>query len=116
MYIKKSGKIEYKVIKSRDLKKLMNYFMETKETLDDENAIIKFIFEFEDGSSISSSKSNVFKEVKFKKIQSIYYSLSNYDLDKHINIRIDGNHLGYYEVESDNRDWVDSKYTQLEDI
>src|SRR5699024_5320086 len=98
------------------LKNLVDYFISIKDESDSENTNIEFAFEFEDGSSVRGSKSNVFSETESKKVKSASFSLRNYDLDMSIRVRIVTNLYAYYEIEGKNKDWVNSKFAQLEEI
>lgn len=115
MDIKKSAKIDYKVLSKSDLNKIIRYFITVKEELDNENTNVRFKIDFEDGSSIRGVDASILEETETKTVEFIHFSLTNFRLQNEMSLFLSTT-KGSYEVESKDRNWVDAKFSQIEDI
>lgn len=80
-----------------------------------ENTELRLKIEFEDGSSIRGVDTSILDEADTKLVKFIHFSLLNYSIKKGMSIYI-STISGAYEVESKDRNWVDAKFSQLEEI
>lgn len=113
MEVKKTGKIEYKVFKERDLKKLINFFMNLKEEINHERTELGFEVQFKDGTTNLGYDTSVLDDTKI--INSVTGSLTNYSLNKRI--KIDINYLSNnYSVAGEDQDWVNAKFIKIKEI
>lgn len=115
MKIKKNGQLEYKIFKEKDLRRLADYFVVVKEELKDDNTEIRLEVEFEDGSSITGFDSSILDESETKIVKKIHFILINIIIKKEMTIYMTT--MGAeYGVGSKNRNWVDAKFAQLQEI
>lgn len=113
MEVKKTGKIEYKVFKERDLKKLINLLMNLKEEMNDERTDLRLEIQFEDGTTNLGYNTSVLDDTKI--IKSVIFSLTNYNLNKKIYIYI--KYLSSeYSVAGEDQDWVNAKFVKIKEI
>ncbi|TWT26562.1 hypothetical protein [Planomicrobium sp. CPCC 101110] len=113
MEVKKTGIIEYKIFKERDLKKLIEFLMNLKEEINHERTELRLEIHFEDGTTNIGYDTSVLDDTKI--IKSVVFSLTNYSLNKKIYIYI--KYLSNdYSVAGEDQDWVNAKFTKIKEI
>lgn len=111
--IQKTGKFEYKILTENHLKELINLLIKYEQEIDEERTDLHMIVRFKDGSSHAGPYASILDDTKL--VQSVHLSIKNYRIVKIINIDIRSTQ-GEYEVESNDKDWVDAKFSQLSEL
>lgn len=113
MGVTKNKTIHYKVFKELDLKKLMNYLVETADEVvkDKEYNRLSFKIFYDDNTSIDNSNADVLDETKL--IESVHFNLVNFyqDINLEVVLKKNGGHMS---VRGQDRNWVDAKFSQME--
>ncbi|MGL3067103.1 MULTISPECIES: hypothetical protein [Planococcus] len=115
MGVTKNKIIEHKIFKEHDLNKIMSYFIEVEKELVVEKQYNRLSFRvyYEDNTSIDNNNPDVLDETKL--INAAHFTLSNLYQDLHIEIDLSKS-KGRFSIRGQNKDWVDAKFSQLEDL
>ena len=113
MEFEKTGIINYKVFKERDIKELVSFFTKVEDELNHVDTELRLVINFKDGSSVRGVDISILDETKL--VESINFTLRNFRLNKKIEIYV-SNLRGNYKVESEDVDWVDAKFSQIEEV
>lgn len=113
MEVEKTGSINYKIFKKRDIESLIKFFIKVNDELDNENTELRLAIKFKDGTSVRGVNESILDETKM--VQSIYFTLRNFRLNKKIELYVSETR-GHYEVASVDLNWVDAKFSQIEEI
>ncbi|WP_082231921.1 hypothetical protein [Halobacillus massiliensis] len=118
---KRTGEVDFKVFKKKDILSIARYILEAQKEIifeeSEERVRLNFKIDFANGTSVESDEIIIFEEAETKIINSIQFILRDSDLKKQIYVAFD-TQLKYakYIVEGEDKNWVDAKFSQIEEI